>query len=268
MQKTLIITGGTSGIGKACILRYGKEGYQIVYTGREQSKIDRVQKEFESAGIQCVGICAPVESEKDAQNVIEVAIEKFGRIDVLICNAGVSMKALFEDVDLKVFERVMQINFMGTINYVKHALPHIIQSKGSIVGISSINGHRGTPGRTAYSASKFAMEGFFEALRIEVMKRGVHIMTLSPGYTQSNIRTNALGPNGAIQNESHKNEEKLMDADTVANHIYQAQIRKKRGVILTLLGKALIFLNKRFPKWMDRTVYNVMTKEDPSLIRE
>ncbi|PIB35944.1 short-chain dehydrogenase [Reichenbachiella sp. 5M10] len=267
MQKTLLITGGTSGIGKACVERYGKSHFNVVFTGRDEHKTQQAAEGFRKLGISCLGISAAVEDEKAAQIVIQKTIDTYGSIDVLICNAGVSMKALFEDVDLQVFDQVMKVNFTGTINYVKYALPHVIQSKGSIVGISSINGHRGTPGRTAYSASKFAMEGFFEALRIEVMKRGVHIMTMSPGYTRSNIRTNALSADGSVQNESHKNESKLMEPETVADHIYRAQMRRKRNVILTLLGKALIFLNKRFPRWMDRTVYNVMTKEDPSLIK-
>ncbi|MBU2913960.1 MULTISPECIES: SDR family oxidoreductase [Reichenbachiella] len=267
MQKTLIITGGTSGIGKACVEYYGSKGYQVIFTGRDAAKVSELTAQWQSDGIDCLGLVAPVEEEAAAKQVIEQAIDRFGKIDVLICNAGISMKALFEDVDLKVFERVMRVNFMGTINYVKYALPHIIATQGSIVGISSINGQRGTPGRSAYSASKFAMEGFFESLRVEVMKRGVHILTISPGYTESNIRTNALGPDGNIRNESHKKENTLMDAATVAAHIYKAQHKRKRNVTLTLLGKALIFLNKRFPTWMDNTVYRVMTKEDPSLIK-
>lgn len=268
MRKTVLITGGTSGIGKALVELYGSNGYNVVFTGRDPQKLKRLTDQLDANSIDHLALVQDASSASGAKEVVSQAVDKFGGIDVLICNAGVSMKAFFEDVDLRVFEDVLRINLMGTVNYVKYALPHIIKSKGSIVGISSINGHRGTPGRTAYSASKFAMEGFFESLRIEVCKRGVHVMTLSPGYTKTEIRNRALSATGDIVGESFRNESKMMTPEEVAMAVYKGQQRRKRTIILTLLGKALIFLNKRFPKWMDRTVYNVMYKEDPKLFKD
>ncbi|MFY0624674.1 MAG: SDR family oxidoreductase [Reichenbachiella sp.] len=268
MRKTVIITGGSSGIGSACAVLYAQKGYNVVFTGRDKTRFSDTEEKLEAINGQYLGIEADSIEEAGAKYVVDQAIEKFGSVDVLICNAGVSMKAFFEDLDLKVFEDVIKVNLIGTINYVKHALPHLLKSKGSIVGVSSINGHRGTPGRTAYSASKFAMEGFFESLRIEVKKRGVNIFMISPGYTDTNIRNTALSANGESVGESFRDEKKAMSAEKVAGYIYRGQQRGQRDLILTPLGWWLTFFNKWIPKIMDRTVYNVMHKEDPSLFKD
>lgn len=265
--QTAIITGGTSGIGKACAELYASKGYNIVITGRNQERLDEVTKELSENGHAILGIQADAASEESAKEVVEKAIDTFGEIHVLICNAGVSMRAMFEDLDLKVFREVMEINFMGTVNYVKYALPHLLKSKGTIIGISSINGHRGTPARTAYSSSKFAMEGFFEALRTELMYRGVHVLVASPGYTGTNIRNVALTADGKVQGESPKDESKMMTAEQVAQRIYKGHIKKHRDFILTPLGWWLNFLNQFFPRLMDKIVYNVLAKEPDSPLK-
>ena len=265
--QTVIITGGTSGIGKACADLYASKGYNIVITGRNQKNLDQVVESFESKGYTILGIQADAASESGAEMVVKQTIEKFHTIDVLICNAGVSMRAMFEDLDLKVFREVMDINFMGTVIYVKYALPHLLESKGTIIGISSINGHRGTPARTAYSSSKFAMEGFFEALRTELLYRGVHVLVASPGYTGTNIRNTALTAHGDAQGESPKDESKMMTAEEVAMRIYKGHQRKTRNFILTPLGWWLNFLNHFVPRLMDKIVYNVLAKEADSPLK-
>ena len=268
MGKTVIITGGSSGIGKACAEFYGDKGYNVAFTGRNAEKLDEVAGSLDQKGIPHISFQVDATDRIGAQNVIDETIQKFGSIDVLICNAGISMKALFEDLDLEVFEQVMRVNLVGTINYVKYALPHLLKSNGSIVGVSSINGRRGTPGRTAYSASKFAMEGFFESLRLEVKKRGVHVMVINPGYTHTDIRNNALSGSGEVVGESFHDEKKTMSAEKVAQYIYKCQHSGVRQKVLTLLGWWLVFFNKWIPKIMDRTVYRVMKKEDPSLFKD
>lgn len=266
-RQTIIITGGTSGIGKACAELYASKGYNIVITGRNQTRLTEVTEALQNAGCQALGIQADAASEDGAKDVVSQTIEKFSSIDVLICNAGVSMRAMFEDLDLKVFKEVMDINFMGTVNYVKYALPHLLESKGTIIGISSINGHRGTPARTAYSSSKFAMEGFFEALRTELLYRGVHVLVASPGYTGTNIRNNAFTADGHTQGESPKDESKMMTAEAVALRIYKGHQRKTRGFILTPLCWWLNFLNHFVPRLMDKIVYNVLAKEQDSPLK-
>lgn len=267
MNKTVIITGGSSGIGQSCALLYGKQDYNVVFTGRSEERISDTTQLLLSQDTSCLGLKVDAASKEGAIDVVAKTIEKFGSIDALICNAGISMRALFEDLDLDVFEKVMNINFMGSVYYVKYALPHILDSKGSIIAISSINGHRGTPARTAYTASKYAMEGFFEALRTEVMYKGVHVMSVSPGFTGTNIRNTALTQNGDVQGESPRDEQKMMTSDQVAVKILKGQKKKKRDIVLTTQGKLAVFLNKWIPATMDKIVYKVMAQEPDSPLK-
>jgi short-subunit dehydrogenase len=188
----------------------------------------------------------------------------FGRIDVLINNAGISMRALFDDLDLNVLRKVMDTNFWGTVYCSKFALPYLLKSKGSIVGVSSIAGKKGLPGRTGYSASKFAMEGFLETVRTENIKKGLHVLVACPGFTATDIRNSALSSDGSAQGESPRDEQEMMSADEVASYIYNAVVNRKRDLILTSNGKLTVWLNKFFPAMMDKMVYKHMAKEPGS----
>jgi short-subunit dehydrogenase len=191
-------------------------------------------------------------------------INRCGRLDVLINNAGISMRALFEEADLDVIRKVMETNFFGTVYATKAALPYLIRSKGSIVGISSIAGYKGLPGRTGYSASKFAMVGFLEALELELLKKGVHVLLASPGFTATAIRENSLTKTGEAQGISPREEEKMMKPEEVALEILKAVEKRKRTLILTGEGKLMVFLNKFFPAWVGKKVYQKMAAEPDS----
>ena len=263
-DKVVVVTGATSGIGEACAIAFGKAGAKLVITGRNQEKLQQTESKLKDFGIACLTVRADAASEEDNKQMAQAAIHKFGKIDILINNAGISMRALFEDLDLSVFHKVMDTNFWGTVYATKYCLPEILKAQGSIVGVSSINGYRGTPARTAYTASKYAMNGFFESLRTEVMKRGVHVLVACPGFTASNIRNNALTANGQAQGESPRDEGEMMTAEEVANAILQAVLKKKRDIVLTRQGKLAVFLNKWIPGIMDGIVYNHMAKEKDS----
>jgi dehydrogenase/reductase SDR family member 7B len=263
-DKVVIITGATSGIGEACARIFGLEGAKVVITGRNQIKLDNTLIKLQNFGIDCIGVLADAGKEEDNREMAETAIQQYGKIDILIKNAGISMRALFEDLDLDVFRKVMDTNFWGTVYATKYCLPEILKNKGSIVGVSSVNGFRGTPARTAYTASKFAMNGFFESLRTEVMKRGVHVLVACPGFTASNIRANALTADGSAQGESPREEDDMMTATEVATEILHAIQKRKRDLILTRQGKLAFFLNKWMPSMMDKIVYNHMAKEKDS----
>lgn len=266
-NKVVIITGATSGIGEACAHAYGKEGAKIVITGRNKEKLDLSASRLKSEGIEFLALLVDASSESDNQIMAEQTLSKFGRIDILINNAGISMRALFQDLDLEVFRKVMETNFWGTVYATKFCLPAILKSKGSIIGISSINGFRGTPARTAYTASKFAMNGFFESLRTEVMNQGVHVMVAAPGFTASNIRNNALTAHGESQGASPRDEGKMMTAEEVADEILKATMKRKRDLVLTTQGKLAVFFNKWAPKFMDGVVYREMAKEKDSPLK-
>lgn len=260
-DKVVIITGGSSGIGKAMAFEFGGKGSKILITGRNVQELEKTVAELKAAKIVAHGFKADVSVEDDNKLMAEEAIKQFGRIDVLINNAGISMRALFEDVDLKVVKQVMDINFYGVLYATKYCLPEIIRNKGSVVGISSIAGFRGLPGRTGYSASKFALNGFLEVLRTEHLKTGVHVLTACPGFTASNIRKRSLTKDGTAQGESPRNEQEMMSAEECAQHIYKATVKRKRTLILTSQGKLAVFFNKWLPAFADKMVYKVMAKE-------
>ncbi len=267
MQKVAIVTGGSSGIGKSLVEKYASEGYAVVFTGRNQQRMEEVENSLTQQGHSYLALYLDSASEDDNRKLVEETIKKFQRIDVLICNAGISMRALFEDLDLKVFKQLMDINFYGAIYAVKYALPHLLESKGSIIAISSINGWRSTPARTAYSTSKFAMQGFFESLRTEVMTRGVHVLVVCPGFTASNIRNVALTADGKSQGESPRDEVKMMTSEEVADRTFRAHQKKKRDLILTFQGKMAVFLNKIIPSRLDKMIYKMMKKEPDSPLK-
>jgi dehydrogenase/reductase SDR family protein 7B len=260
-NKVVIITGGSSGIGKAMAEKFGREGSKILITGRNKEELTKTTEELRQMGITINSFQADVSVEDDNRKMAEEAIKHYGTIDILINNAGISMRALFSEVDISVVKKVMDINFYGVLYATKYCLPEITKNKGSVVGISSIAGFRGLPGRTGYSASKFALNGFLEVLRTELLKTGVHVLTACPGFTASNIRKRSLTKDGSQQGESPRQEEKMMTAEECAEHIYNATAKRKRTLVLTTQGKLAVFLNKWLPGLADKMVYNVMAKE-------
>lgn len=267
-DKVVIITGATSGIGKACALEYGRNGALVAVTGRNRDKLDALSRELAASNIAHCAILAEASSEADNARMVDETVSKFGRIDALIANAGISMRALFENTELAVFRKVMDINFYGAVYATKFALPHILSSKGSIIGISSFNGRRGVPALTAYAASKFAMEGFYESLRTEVFKRGVHILVVSPSFVASDIHKTVLSGDGSSSGISPRDQSRMMSAEAVARAIYKAHRQRKRDLVLTFQAKLAIALNQWIPGMIDNVVYNFMAKEANSPLRD
>lgn len=267
-NKTIIITGASSGIGKACAEEFASRGANLVLGARQYVALCELTESLESAyGIRAIAVQCDVSNEEDCKLLVKQASLTFGRIDVLINNAGISMRALFNDLDLVVIRNLMDVNFWGTVYCTKYALPELLKVKGSVVGVSSIAGYRGLPGRTGYSASKFAMNGFLEALRVENLKTGLHVMIAAPGFTASNIRNTALARNGESQGETSMDESKMMTADEVAKIIVEGVAERKRTLIMTAQGKLAVLMNKLLPAWVDKKVFELFAKEKDPLIK-
>ncbi len=260
----ILITGGSSGIGKALVDEALAQGARVAACGRSLEKLEAA---FPQGSERLLLTAADVRKEEDCNAFVAAAIRKWGRIDVLINNAGISMRALFEEADLKVIHEVMDINFWGTVQCTKAALPAVKAARGVIVGVSSIAGYRGLPGRTGYSASKFAVQGFLEALRTELLHGGTHVMWVSPGFTASNIRAVALGASGRAQGETPLDEAGLMSAQECAHRILQAVASRKRSVVMTRQGKLTVWLNKLLPGLADRLVFRHFEKEAGSPLK-
>jgi len=263
-DKVVVITGASSGIGKALAFTFAEKGSPVFLGARSGDKLKEIVAEIESKGGKAAFMPMDVTKETDCKNFILSAKETFGEIDVLINNAGISMRALFRDTSPDVLKRVMDVNFWGTVYCTKHALPFLLETKGSVVAVSSVAGIKGLPGRTGYSASKFAIHGFMESLRIENLKTGLHVLMAYPGFTASNIRNTALVADGSQQGKSPLEEGKIMPAEEVAEHIYRAVKKRKKSMVLTAEGKLTVFLSKFFTGFLDKLVYNHMAKEPDS----
>ncbi|MEO5563881.1 MAG: SDR family oxidoreductase [Chitinophagaceae bacterium] len=258
-DKVVVVTGGTDGIGKALVEELLQAGAKVATCGRDNDKLYRLQSNFPSSPLHTM--VADVSSENDCRRFIETTIKNFGGVDVLINNAGISMRALLKEASTEVIRKVMDINFFGTVYCTKYALDSIIERKGTICGVSSIAGYRGLPGRSAYSASKWAMQGWLEAIKTELLHDGVHVMWVCPGFTTSNIRNAALNKDAESHGETKMNENKMMPPEECANYILNAIRKKKRTIVLTFTGKRTVFLNKFFPKLADKLTYNFFFKK-------
>ena len=267
-DKVVIITGASSGIGKALAYEFALRGANLVLGARQYVILCEIAHDLETRyGIKAIAVQCDVSHENDCANLIKQAADTFGVIDVLVNNAGITMRALFKDLDLQILRNVMDVNFWGTVYCTKYAIAELLKSKGTVVGVSSIAGIKGLPSRTGYSASKFAMNGFLDALRTENLKTGLNVMIVCPGFTTSNIRNVALDKNGNQQGESNLNEDKMMTAAEVAKQIADGVEKRKRNLVMTSQGKLTALIGKFFPALLDKLIYNVFAKEKDSLLK-
>jgi dehydrogenase/reductase SDR family member 7B len=260
-DKVIIITGASSGIGKALAMQFSAAGGKIVLAARNLNRLQDVAKNIKTNGGKAIIVPTDVTNHRDCYHLIDKTLEVYGGIDIMLNNAGISMRAGFVEVNIDVLKRVMNTNFWGTVYCTKYALPHLLESKGSLVAISSICGITPLPGRTGYAASKHAISGFMDTIRLEHLTNSLHVLTVHAGFTASNIRNVALNQYGEEQKESPRNEDKMMSAEAVAKAVVKAIKLKKRDIILSRNGKFIIWLYKRLPRIADRLIYNEMEKE-------
>lgn len=266
-DKVIVITGASSGIGEAMAREYAARGARVVLGARSIQKLQLLAGDIRSRGGQVAYCATDVTVPEDCKALIDTAVREFDGIDVLVCNAGISMRALFDDVELDVLHRLMDVNFWGTVNCCKFALPYLQAAHGSIVGVSSVAGLHGLPGRTGYSASKYAMTGFLETLRIENLRRGLHVMIACPGFTASNVRFAALTADGTQQGETPRDEARMMTPAEVARIVERGILRRKRLCLMEAEGRATHFVKKFAPAFLDRMFYLVMAREPDSPLR-
>lgn len=262
--KTVVVTGASSGIGEALARECAACGARVVLGARSEEKLQRIVGEIRARGGQAVCRAVDVTREEECRELIDLAVAEYGGVDVLICNAGLSMRAIFDDVDLSVLHRLMDVNFWGTVYCAKYALPWLQRARGSLVGISSVAGLHGLPGRTGYSASKYAMTGFLETVRIENLRKGLHVMIACPGFTASNVRFAALTADGSSQGETPRDEAKMMTPEQVARIVIRGIAKRRRLCLMEAEGRATHFIKKFAPGFLDRMFYMVMAREPDS----
>lgn len=256
--KVAVVTGGSEGIGKALVEQLLGLGCRVSTCGRSADKLYDLQVLHPDKPLNT--FVADVGHESDCVQFIKNTLKVYGGIDLIINNAGVSMRGLFNDTKIETFQHLMNVNFWGALFCTKYALPSILERRGDVVGVSSIAGYRGLPGRSGYSASKYALQGWLEALRTELLHTGVNVMWVCPGFTASNIRFAALNAEAKQQGESPMEEGKMMTADEVAQNILKAIAKRKRTLIMTGQGKITVWLNRIFGGMTDKLVHHFYFK--------
>jgi short-subunit dehydrogenase len=263
-DKVVIITGASSGIGLACVKEFYRLGARVVLAARSTDKMFAIQSSIDPLKERSLVVQTDVTKVSQCEILVEECVKKFGAVDILVNNAGISMRALFDDVELEVMHTVMNVNFWGTVYCTKYALPWILKSHGTICAITSIGGFHGLPGRTAYSASKFAIHGFMESIRNENMRKKIQILTLAASFTASNIRKSALDAHGNPQGETPKDEKKLDPPEKVARNLIRSIRKKKRNRIMSLEGQLMVLFQRIVPFLTDLVIYNKFASEPDS----
>ena len=263
-DKVIIVTGASSGIGLASAKLFGSLGAKVVMAARSLDVMMYHVSEISDNQDNVLCVRCDVTIEDDCRELVSRTVGKFGRIDVLVNNAGVSMRAMFKDLDLSVLKTLMDVNFWGTVYCTRNALPYLLESRGSLVGVISVAGYSALPARTGYSASKYAVRGFLDTLRIEHIKDGLHVLVFAPGYTASNVRNAALTADGTPQGKTPLDEDGLMSAEKCAKYLAKALYRRKSHVTLTALGKATVLMHNLFPGLLDKLTYKYIAREADS----
>lgn len=266
-NKVVIVTGASSGIGLATAFEFARRGAKVVMAARSIDKLNEYKDAIRQLGGGVLTVKADVSIEADCKNLIEQTVKEFGKIDILINNAGISMRASFENLDLIVLKRLMDTNFWGTVYCTKYALPYLLKQRGSVVAVSSVAGFSPLPGRTGYSASKYAIHGFMATLRVETCRKGLHVMIVAPGFTASNVRKAALVADGSPQGGTPREESKMMSAENVACHIVNGVADRRRFMILTMQGKMIYFIYRLFPLFVENRIYKAMVNEPDSPLK-
>ncbi len=251
--KTILLTGASEGIGRALALELARDRPNLVLAARNEERLRSAAEECRSIGAQVLEYAMDVSDPGACRAVVARAVERFGSLDVLVNNAGITMWSRFDAVqDFTTFERLMAVNYFGCVHMTAAALDHLKRSRGLIVGVSSIAGLTGVPERTGYAASKHAMVGFLESLRIELAGTGVDVTIIAPDFVVSEIHRRALGPDGKPLGRSPMQESRIMTAATCARHIRRAIERRQRLMIPSLRGKLVRPFRILAPALVDR----------------
>ncbi len=250
MSKTYVITGASSGIGAALALEWAKRGDNVVLAARSEGELTALAGK---CGERALVVRTDVTDPAQCEAMVKAAVARFGGIDVLVNNAGISMWARFREItDLGMFERIMRVNYLGTVYATHFALPHLVASGGLVVGISSLTGKTGVPTRSGYAASKHAMQGFLDSIRIELRGTGVDVLVVSPGFVKTDIRSKVLGPDGKALEKSPRDESAGMSVEECTRIIVRAVDHRAREVVMTPQAKVGMWLKLAFPGLVDR----------------
>ncbi len=251
--RVVIITGASEGIGRALALALARQRAWLALAARNEERLAGLAEECEALGARAAPIVCDVTLESDCRRLVAATVERFGAIDMFVANAGATMWSSFEALeDLDVLERLMAVNYLGAARCTHAALPHLRERGGRIVAVASVAGLTGVPARSGYCASKHAMIGFFDSLRIELADGGVSVTVIAPDFVVSEIHRRALGPDGHPLGASPMNEERIMTAERCAELILEAAADRRRLLITSARGRLGRWLKLLWPAAVDR----------------
>ena len=261
-NKVIVITGASSGIGKELAIRLAEKGALLALGARNLKKQEETAEYCRQKGGKAFAFQLDVAQKESCRNFIEKTVETYGRIDILVNNAGISMWAYFDEfTDITPFEEIMQVNYFGSLYCTFYALPYLKQTKGQLVGVSSLTGKTGVPTRSGYAASKHAMAGFFDTLRIELKNTGVGVTMIYPGFVATEVRKRAFGVDGKPLDESPLDESSTMTVKKCVDLMIPAIAKRKREVVMTTRAKAGLWLKLLFPGWVDHIALKAVSKK-------
>jgi short-subunit dehydrogenase len=251
--KVIVVTGASTGIGRALCLTLAPQRPRLVLAARDEAALGAAAEACRALGAETLVAPTDVSVAEACQRLVERAVERFAGVDVLVNNAGIGMIARFDELaDLATYERLMRVNYLGSVYPTYYALPHLKKSKGQIVVMASLAGLTGVPTRTGYAASKHALFGFFDSLRIELRGAGVSVTLVAPYFVRSEIHRRAVGPGGAPLEESPMQEAKIMTAEECAALTVRAMERRKRLLVMSLKGRVGRYVRLFAPALIDR----------------
>lgn len=254
-DNVVVLTGASAGIGRELARQLAGQGAHLVLAARDPAKLEETAADCRARGARALAVPTDVSDEGQCRALIERAAAEHGRIDTLVNNAGIGMWARFDEMrDLAPFERIMRVNYLGSVYPTYYALPHLKASRGRIVAVNSLTGLTGVPTRSGYAASKHAMAGFFDSIRIELEDSGVTVTQVFPGFVATEIRERAFGPDGRPLGEGNSpvREREVMSAEECARQIIAAAAKRKRDLIMTLRGKVGAKIKLVSPGMVDR----------------
>ncbi len=249
--RRVLITGASAGIGQDLSLRWAKLGARLVLCARSEEGLEKTAVGVREAGGEALVVPADVTDPAACQEVVDRGVELYGGLDVAILNAGISMRGSILDCDSEAMLRVMRVNYDGSVHCFSAARKHLVQSGGQVVIVSSLTGKKGIPGRAAYSASKWALHGFFNAARIELATHGVHVLIVCPGFVDTEIRKRSLGPDGGPVQTQAKTVGRILTVKEVSEAILSGVHQRKREIVLPGLGRVMCFLDRVSPRFTD-----------------
>jgi len=259
--KVVVVTGGASGLGHAYCERFAAAGSKLGILDLESESLRSVAKEMSASGVEYVAVSCDVTQQDQCYSAIEAVNDRFGGVDVLINNAGITQRSAFSETDIEVFRKVMDVNFFGSLYCAKAALTSLIERKGIIITISSAAGFAPLYGRTGYAASKHALHGLFDSLRTELFGTGVDVMIVSPGFTATGISTSALDADGKVTRHPQSILGRVSTSEEVAEAVFQGARKGKRLLVLSTMGRVTRIMNKLFPSLYERLMARSLRSE-------